>query len=466
MSTFALDVNSNAGDIITGLNYALANLGVGNGTGTAANVLTANTTNGQITTTSSNVGGYTTTSVVNYLYPYMDVKYANSSTGGSGFTSNSKLANYYGLRNTSNITISNNPVDYVWYQASGGFGTTKALFYTTGGGNSIGFFVGNAAPNQYYQAVPDMPNANSAPIVLASISSNLVVAKSLSNSSVTTQAIAPAAVTGYNIAANTITGNLIQANTITGNLIQANTITGNLIQANTIQANSLVAGSITATQISSSYIYAGNIVSNTATLGNTSSTGYWLSYLDGDARFGGNVSIGANLNVSGLVTGSNLQTNTVSTTNIVTQAVSQGNAASSNTNITVTNPGSGAYYYTYANVTINLPATAGISNYVTGVLSTDQTFNYTGSGSAQTWILSFYLSRNNTTLVAQTFRYDVDTVNQSRFNNIIPFAYLDTGLSADTNYVYSMSVSVSPSGTSTPQLILKSGSLICQILKR
>jgi hypothetical protein len=445
MSTFALDVNSNAGDIITGLNYALANLGVGAGTA-AANVLTANTATGEITTTSSNVGGYTTTSIVNYLYPYMDVKYANSSTGGSGFTSNSRLSTYYGLRNTSNVTISNNPVDYVWYQASGGFGTTKALFYTTGGGNSIGFFVGNAAPNQYYQAVPDMPTANSAPIVLASISSNLVVAKSLSNSSVTTQAIAPAAVTGYNIAANTITGNLIQANTI--------------------QANSLVAGSITATQISASYIYAGNIVSNTATLGNTSSTGYWLSYLDGDARFGGNVSIGANLNVSGLVTASNLQTNTVTTTNIVSQAVSQGNAASSTTGIIITNPGASAYYYTYANVTVNLASTSGISNYVTGVLATDQTFNYTGGGSTQTWIMTFYLSRNSTTLLAQTFRYDVNSVNQSRFNNIVPFAFLDTGLSANTNYVYSLAVAVSPSGTSTPQLILKSGSLICQILKR
>jgi hypothetical protein len=168
MSTFALDVNSNAGDIITGLNYALANLGTINGTG---NVLTANTTTGEITTTSSNSSGYTTTSIVSYLYQYMGVKYANSSTGGSGFTSNSRLANYYGLRNTSNVTISSNPVDYVWFQVTGGFGTTKALYYQTIGGRQIAFFAGNSAPSSSFIPVPDMPNANSTPINLDTITS-------------------------------------------------------------------------------------------------------------------------------------------------------------------------------------------------------------------------------------------------------------------------------------------------------
>lgn len=170
MSTFSLDVNSNAGDIIGGLNYALANLGtITNAAG--ANVLVANTTTGEITTTSSNSGGYTTTTIVSYLYQYMDVKYANSQTGGSGFTSNSAMANYYGLRNTANTTISSNPTDYVWFQATGGFGTTKGLYYQTIGGRQIAFFVGNAAPDPSFLPVPDMPNANSTPLNLDTITS-------------------------------------------------------------------------------------------------------------------------------------------------------------------------------------------------------------------------------------------------------------------------------------------------------
>lgn len=128
-------------------------------------------------------------------------------------------------------------------------------------------------------------------------------------------------VSGSSLAASTITGNKIAASTITGNLIVANTITGNLIAANTIQANSIQSNSITATQISSSYLYVGNIVSQGATLGNVSSPGYWLSYADGNARFGGNVSIGANLNVQGLITTGALIANTVNTAQVINNAI-------------------------------------------------------------------------------------------------------------------------------------------------
>jgi carbonic anhydrase/acetyltransferase-like protein (isoleucine patch superfamily) len=154
MSTFALDTNSSSADIIGGLNYAIANLGQGIAAATA-NVLTANITTGAITTTSSNSGGYTNTTVVSYLYEYMDVKYANSATGGSGFSSNSANKSYYGLRNTTSTTISSNPADYVWYQVTGGFGTTKGLYYQTIGGRQVAFFAGNAAPLSSFIPVPD-----------------------------------------------------------------------------------------------------------------------------------------------------------------------------------------------------------------------------------------------------------------------------------------------------------------------
>lgn len=154
MSTFALDTNSSSADIVGAVNYAIANLGQASSTA-LANVLVANLTTGEVTTTSSNSGGYTSTTIVSYLYEYMDVKYANSATGGSGFSSNSTNKSYYGLRNTANTTISSNPTDYVWYQVTGGFGTTKSLWYQTIGGRQVAFFAGNAAPLPSYISVPD-----------------------------------------------------------------------------------------------------------------------------------------------------------------------------------------------------------------------------------------------------------------------------------------------------------------------
>ena len=159
MSTFALDVSSNPGDIISGLNYALANLGTFN-SANAANVLVANVSTGEITTTSVNAGGYSSTTIVSYLYQYMDVKYANSSTGGSGFSSNSANKSYYGLYNTANTSISSNPADYQWYQVTGGFGTTKGLYYQTIGGRQVQFFPSNVAPTNSFIAVPDSTALN------------------------------------------------------------------------------------------------------------------------------------------------------------------------------------------------------------------------------------------------------------------------------------------------------------------
>jgi len=165
MSNFALEGTDPTGEIISSINYLLANQGT-TAFLTSGNVLTANITTGEITTTSTNSGGYTDTTVVSYLYQYMNVKYANSSTGGTGFTSNSTLANYYGLRNTANVTVSNNPTDYVWRQVTGGFGTTKNLWYSTIGGRQVEFFPSNVAPAANWDPVPDMPLSTSAPIDL------------------------------------------------------------------------------------------------------------------------------------------------------------------------------------------------------------------------------------------------------------------------------------------------------------
>ena len=199
-SNFGLTVSSPQVNIIQSLNYLLATQAnaassVVNYNG---NVLVANTATGSITSVYAN--GAAQTGTISYLYGYVDVKYANSATGSSGFTSNSAYANYYGVYNNKTGIESSNPADYQWTQVSGGFGNTKTLWYTTGGGNTINFFVGNAAPNIYYEPVID-----NLPILLAIVA----------NSTVVTNSIQPAAITNVQVAGNTITGYNIQLGTIT-----------------------------------------------------------------------------------------------------------------------------------------------------------------------------------------------------------------------------------------------------------
>jgi hypothetical protein len=111
-TNFGLTVNSSQTQIVQSLNYALANMGTNSSAvNYNGNVLVANSITGIIqgvTRTGAYVSG-----VIGYIYNYIDVKYANSATGGDGFTSNCTLANYYGLRNNKNTTYSNNPVYYV-----------------------------------------------------------------------------------------------------------------------------------------------------------------------------------------------------------------------------------------------------------------------------------------------------------------------------------------------------------------
>ena len=176
MSTFAISTNDSQSDIIGALNYALANLG----TGQAAvnyngNVLVANVITGQVSSVNSN-GQPISNSTISYLYGYINVMYSNSATGGSGFSSNSKLSSYYGIRNTATPSISLNPVDYTWYQVSGGFGSTKSLWYETLGGGQIKFGAGTVAPTINYASVID-----STPILLATLAPNTVTANTITS---------------------------------------------------------------------------------------------------------------------------------------------------------------------------------------------------------------------------------------------------------------------------------------------
>ena len=332
MSNFALDVTSPPGDVISSLNYVLANLGtfdanlvanIANVAISSANVVTANTITGQI---QSNVSG-----VISYLYSYVNVKYADTATGGS-FSSNSTNKLYYGTHNTVAGTISSNPADYNWLLVSGGgFGTTKGLYHTTAGGGQVYFSATTTAPSILYQETID---------------DQAILLQSLANSIVQTYNITPDAVTNVSIAGNTITTDNIGYGVITANLLAAN------------------------------LIIAKDIVSTNATLGSSSSDGYWLQANTGSARLGGTVSIGNNLGVgnnavignslivgtnaqiggnllvSGLITSGNLNANTVSTTTIVQNSVTLANAYTNSTGAGLNNPTVGynsyvAPYYLY-----------------------------------------------------------------------------------------------------------------------
>lgn len=137
---FALDPGSEISEITGAVNYLLANL---------TDALSVNPGSGQIYDPNGNIYGY--------LYKYLHIKYADSFDGSSNFSNSPTNRFYYGVRNDGTTTESSNPADYVWYKVTGGFGTTKFLFYQVFGGRQIDFFVGTTAPGYTY--VQDNGNA-------------------------------------------------------------------------------------------------------------------------------------------------------------------------------------------------------------------------------------------------------------------------------------------------------------------
>jgi len=85
--------------------------------------------------------------ITGYLYKYMAVKYADSFDGSLNFSNSPTNRAFYGLRNNNDAAESSNYADYVWYRATGGFGTTKFLWYISTGGRQIQFVVSTAAPD-------------------------------------------------------------------------------------------------------------------------------------------------------------------------------------------------------------------------------------------------------------------------------------------------------------------------------
>lgn len=127
---FFLDGNPTNSEISEAVNYLLGNFPVGN---------TINPDTGQVVKPGGEIYGY--------IYKYMAIKYADSYDGSVGFSNSPTNKAYYGLRNSDTSAESSNPADYVWYEATGGFGALKLLWYIATGGRQIQFAVATSAPD-------------------------------------------------------------------------------------------------------------------------------------------------------------------------------------------------------------------------------------------------------------------------------------------------------------------------------
>jgi hypothetical protein len=134
---FALDSDPSQIEISDAINYLLANYGPN---------VTADPVTGQITGPNGQTSGY--------LYKYIAIKYADSRDGTVNFSNSPTGRSYYGINNNNDAAESSNPADYIWYQATGGFGSTKFLWYISTGGRQIQFAVATTAPDTAWLVDP------------------------------------------------------------------------------------------------------------------------------------------------------------------------------------------------------------------------------------------------------------------------------------------------------------------------
>jgi len=134
---FALNSNPDISQISEAINYLLGNFGAN---------LSADPNTGEIKGPTGNV--------IAYLYKYLAIKYADSADGLSNFSDIPTNRQYYGLRNSDQLLESSNPADYIWKQVAGGFGTTKFVWFQTGGGRQIQIVVSTTSPGVGFAQAP------------------------------------------------------------------------------------------------------------------------------------------------------------------------------------------------------------------------------------------------------------------------------------------------------------------------
>lgn len=127
---FLIDSDPTSSELSEAVNYLLSNF---------SGSVSSDVNTGQINASGGNIIGY--------LYQYMAVKYADSFDGSVNFSDSPTNRSYYGLRNSNSASESTNYADYIWYKVTGGFGTTKFLWYITTGNRNIQFAVATSAPD-------------------------------------------------------------------------------------------------------------------------------------------------------------------------------------------------------------------------------------------------------------------------------------------------------------------------------
>jgi hypothetical protein len=130
---YDINIDASPSDISDAVNYLLNNFTVG---------LSSNPNSGEV------VGP--TGVIVGYLYKYIAIKYADSQDGTVNFSNVPTNRLYYGIRNSDSSVESTNPPDYIWNLVTGGFGTTKLLYYAVTGGRQIIFAVSTSVYNVGY----------------------------------------------------------------------------------------------------------------------------------------------------------------------------------------------------------------------------------------------------------------------------------------------------------------------------
>ena len=321
------------------------------------------------------------------------------------------------------------------------------------------------------------------------IAANTITANNIAANTITANNIATNTITASQIAANTITATNIQTGTITSNQIAANTITSNNILAGTITSSRIAANTITANNISTSYLYTGNIVSNTATLGSNTSSGYWLRYTDGAARFGGSVSIGdsasignnvsiggnltigSNLSVTGLVTAGSLIANTVQTETVVATSISTNASTTRNSNVVIgvqVNNSSPTIGYTLAGpVAIN--AQIGFSIYISGGCQLNATWTNGNPSQCFQYQLMRNTPQSSPGSYETVYTYLSDTYTPAIARDFSVISWVESNIQIAGVYTYLWTVrAVVVSGTTTRTTTMSSsyGALIGQVLKR
>jgi hypothetical protein len=251
---FFLDGEPTPSEVSEAINYLLSNFG---------QTVSADPATGEITGPTGQVNAY--------LYKYIAVRYADSFDGTLNFSNSPTGRLYYGIRNTSSTVESTNPADYIWTLVTGGFGSTKFLWYITTGGRQIQFTIATSLPNAGW-VQDDGASIDLDIITGASGVANFVVIRITNDSSPPTDAECISAIgrtpidgdlctinynsgissivykytSGWAVFQKYITGDLIVAQTITGTNIAASTITAGKLNVSQLSAISADMGSITA----------------------------------------------------------------------------------------------------------------------------------------------------------------------------------------------------------------------------